>query len=667
MDDHEVFGLPADLRARAKEAFGSRMPQSGKWVAKTYNTVLLLQEGILYLAGLAIAEYRGIAGAPDLEAEMGIASLGARPSLEKYSSVLRPCIEATGERSAMRPLLAAEFTKIHRLTALIELAETQPERIQEFLDVKAEELSQGEPPGFDDFLLLVSRFRNRGFAHSDWHRLDTARDFFLIASSVLGEVAEEFVTHPAVTCAWNTLRPATVTLVSREESGLSYSVRVIDDDCELEALQENGVSADPLSCPLARYRVLDRVLVREGAEGEQPAVIGDHRELRQGMRSLSPQIEHVVYAILADDDKGPGEALGALHRFAEIARRDQQLRKEWMLPSLVDDIVVSALQHFKFNGENDDEGIPKRAFSLLEFTSKDLPRRILRDADRFEGVAVRYPKERQKVGKGSTIKEAMQGSLEERRRNIRNMGFRKDEDSFQMLTQLTLLGERRALRIEALLALGKRKDPRSTDVLIEAAREHRRDPKIASCALIALASVSDGESVEFLVKFVTSEASYACTDAAAWALAARASEDPAVVSEHTRPLLELVKDRFGDPYTRGSVLYCLSWLDDPALANDFAWVIREEEDPFVVEDACAALAKLGDPGSVGTLKTVIEGDAGAYKDLCVKREAIRSLGVLGGEEARTVLEAYECPSGVTFVERVLDEALARCERELMPR
>jgi HEAT repeats len=651
MNTGEISQLPKALRTRAGAAFAAGSTP----LNTTYNTLLLLQEATLYLAGLAVAEYRAFDGIPNLEAEMAIASFEARATLDAYSKVLLQCVAATGSSSKIRPLLTAEFPTARNLGALIDIAAGYQREIRAKVEERINELQADhvKAPNLVQYLKLLGDFRNRAFAHTDWHGLDGAEDFFPVAAPILREVAEEFLTLPAVTAAWCSLRPASVTEVLSEGRVL---VRILDNEDEMEVGYSNTTRAGAVGMPLHKGVVIDTA-------GASPTIVGWYRQFGQDRQTVHPEVEATVSAILTRD--GPVKALDALYRFFDRAKDNGKLRKEWLKPSLVDDVVISALQHFKFNGDTVDESIPRRVYSMLEFTSENLPRRIIRDAGRYAMAAVRHPSRPQgRVQGDRVIQQAGKGTVKGRRQAVVKLGYRSDEDSMKTLARLAETDEWREVRGQALLSIGARKDPTSTELLMEAASKHRSDPEIACCALIGLASIADVSSVKFLVGYLSSDAPYTCTDAAAWALAAVAQENPDSVQAWKDELLRLAQGGNEDPYTRGTLLYCLSKLQDATLVEDIASLVCREEDPFVVEDACAALATFGGQRSVDALIAVLEATEGALSDLCVKREAVRALGVTGGVDAAAALRAFIPPAECRFVERVLNEAVARCEAGL---
>ncbi len=654
MNPQEIESLPSPLQRRANEAFRKKSQP----LVTTYNTLLLLQEATLYLAGLAVAEYRGLAEQPDLKAEMAIASFNARITFESYSKVLLRCIESTGRNSKMHALLEAKFPTAPQLSVLIKAAESRARDIGEnvALEIEAARNMPGTAPSFGKYLQLLADFRNRGFAHADWHGLDGATDFFLTAAPVLRDVAHEFLKHSAVMDALSSLRPATVSEVIESGVHVEYTLHIVDDSTQIDVCHKSNGSGGSGSS--SSYKTSQRVLVRYD---DSPEILGLYREFRHGIEMLNPRVEETIDAILRDE--GPGEALKALFGFAEQARNNKKLCRKWLKPGLVDDVVISALQHFKFNGNNDDEEIPQHVFSLLEFTSDKLPRRIIRDAERFEAFAIRYPTGPQNSVRGDLIQQARSGPIEQRQDAVIRLAFRDDNDSLQALSEIVSNDERRRVRKQALLSIGKRGDPRSADLLMSVADKHRGDPEIACCALIGLASINRISAVDYLAKYVLGSASYACTDSAAWGLAALASKQPEGVGKWQDELRKYARKRDNDPYTRGTVLYCLSKLGDPDLADEFVVLICAEEDAFVVEDACAALAASGDERSMDVLAGVLDATEGALADLCVKREAIRALGAIGGGRAEEALMGFTPPSDCRFIERVRDEALLNCRAD----
>jgi hypothetical protein len=649
----EQEALPLPLRNRAKAAFAK-----ADSVGKTYHGLLLQQETALYLAALALAEYRGLGGPPTIEAEMAIASLERRATFSAYTTVLIECIKSTNGQSLMKDLPDAPFVDARKLAVLMKEAATHRRTLGGRLWEAIQSVSS-EPISFEKYLRSLGDFRNKAFAHTDWHGLDDADDFFDEAFPILLKVASELLCHPVVKHAFQSLQPATVTNVHDYECPPRYEVRLDDDRGTFEIEH----SPAQWAADHAPFHTNERVLVRV-VDDTEPEIVGSYWRLGDGMAPLKPAVEATIGAILAD--AGPAEALAALRGFADQVGKDDPNRKEWIAEELVDDIVICALEEFKFNGDNKDHAIPRNLLPLLEYTSDQLPARIVADVERFESVSVRYPATRPTQPVEELLARSRSGSVASRTQAAADMGSNKDHKILEELITMAKRGERRAVRKQALLSIAAREGVGLTTKHVEelmriVTYENRSDPEMACCALIGLAAVDGRIAVDFLVEFAQSDAAYACTETASWALASLAQRRPRLVQERSGALLELAADEHGDPYTRGTVIYCLGKLTEAGLAAEIAALLHPEEHPFVLEDACAALGALGDPCGVEPLLAVLASESvdGAFSDLCVKRAAIRSLGTLSGPRAQEALARYEAPPGCRFVERALAEARHR--------
>ena len=650
--------IPTPLRARAKVVV-----DSNNSLEITYHALVLLQQAILYLASLAFAEYRGLAEKPDLEAELELASYVARsPTFSNYRTLLRRCVAATGKASKLYPLYNVTVPASRKLNVLRDVSSKRLRRVGKEYHERIQNLDS-PPPKFEAYLEILSNFRNQAFAHTDWHALDGAEDFFTEAAPVLKQVANEFLTCPEVTDAWTNLCLAKVHDIKYNKGQPDeYVVMTNDKDARAVVRVDRSGARKPFVSSQAISQGDEVLLV----QGDPDELVHSYWDLADGGRP-EPEIESIVNERLLTGH--PDEALAALRSFAGIAQRNKQhnkrLLRQWLPTPLVDDVVISALQHFKLNGDTIDKNIPLNARILLELVTTELPERIVRVADRFAEVTVRHPSAppqgRRRVdtlARGSSHTSRLEAAIK--------LGFQDDENARERLEDMARNDLSRKVRMQALLSLGhgpgRIASAEVSPVLMGFANQHRDDPETACCALIALGALRDLSCVDFIAEYVLSDAPFACLDAAAWGLAALADEEPTSIDPWNVKLYEFATDSDNDPYTRGTVLYCLSKLGDLNLAYKIAALIIEGEDPFVIEDACAALASIGDPRSVETLAGVLNAVDGALGDLCVKREAIRSLGVIGSEQAAAALEAYTPPDGLRFIERVLTEALSNCIR-----
>lgn len=621
--------------------------------AELHHTLWVIQRATLYLASFAVAEYRGTAKRPRHKAEMAIATYFAPrgQSYANYTRMLIQCVRSL-DRSVLHPLLEAIFVSALELASLngvltpadpadraaYRMIGPQIENEKRRIDAERRRKPVGSSFRFEELLEQIGKFRN-GYAHTEVHGIDAAEDFVGHATPILSSVAGELLAHEAVTGLWERLEPAR--LLSVDAKGPQFNYR-------LASFQGPNVRVT-LPTDLTRTFCEGRVpwkckprgvLLVEHTNGEV-RIVGPYNDLTPDDDPISPEIEASTRAVLQYD--GLTSALDVIEQFRRAAKGKVDGH---LPPELVDEVVVAALQEFKLTTHYYDEDIPGRVVNLLDYASPNLPTRIKRDAERFAAVTVRPPRASPRAEEGDPMDRAIGGSAKRRCEAVIELGELSDPDSLALLEALALTADRRKVRKHALLALGLRGNATSLPLLQDVAQGHRSDPELASCALIGIAGIKDVGSVAFLCEYVLSDdAPYRCTDAAAWALVLIAQGHPESVLPWRERLIGLTQNRDADHYTRGTIVCCLGKLGDKVTGAAIAGLINEDEDPFVIEDACAALGEIADADRVDALVKVLETGHGVLSDMAVQGAARIALGKIGCERSRSALAEHDGRDG----------------------
>lgn len=175
-------------------------------------------------------------------------------------------------------------------------------------------------------------------------------------------------------------------------------------------------------------------------------------------------------------------------------------------------------------------------------------------------------------------------------------------------------------------------------------------PIVRATATKAILSLGEDESVAALLpllddkdEFVRREAAYALGLTHSRKATARLSE-------------RLLNDK--EDSVRGAAAIALGEIADEAAVVDLVGVLSKEKNPFVLRAVAAALGRIRSRAATGALVSVLNNEK---LDNDVRREAARSLGMIGDPSAESALRAATTAAD-PYLSRIAFESLKKLSR-----
>ncbi len=631
--------LPAPLRRRYL-----RLSDAKNLDRRHDEALHLLQDSVLWLASLAFADYRARAPMPSLEVETRLMRWRqGTPWLSDYGELLYEALNATPEprllpRTTLRSLRFQEAARLKAILPALELAAASRAALAR---PAVERALSGriQPLPFREMLNTLIDFRNKAYAHIDRTQLDHADDYLRVVTPILVSTAEEFLQTALIADVLRDLRPGRIVSVETWPSGDEAELEVRVDDRDDESLRLT------VSCSNDRWSEDEYVLLSR-ASGSYEVVERYFNLIAD--RSAPPPLANELVEDAVEHSRYH-DALTALEAFLLKTNCPAEVD-----PRVIDDVVVMVLEQYKGTADTRDYVLLQRAARLLDHLSGALPPRITKDIEYFVSVTVERPPADAKLRGDDTdlIAQLNARSLAERCAAISALGLRQSAKARIHLERIASADDRRAARKAAVYALSAIGDPASWEVVRSVAAEDRHDPELAAHAFNALGGFATTDNARFLLWYISEGPVFPCTCSAASAVARLAAEAPAAVRDETGLLLDLI--RHGpDPYTRGCLVFALSALGDDAVLEQLQEELTNEASPFVAEDLCFALGRIGGDDAVPILAEVLTGGTPARDDPVVQRQAILALQRIGSDMAHQALADHHRPSEFIFVERAL--------------
>lgn len=630
--------LPSQLRWRC-----TRLRDASNADRRHDEALHLLQDTVLALAGLAFADYRSRANMPSLKVEVRLMRWRqGTPWLTDYAQLLYDALNATPEPRLLPrgELKAVHFQEAARLKAILPALELAAASRAAFARPAVEDALEKRPRpiSFKETLDTLVEFRNKAYAHIDRTQLDHVDDYLELVTPILIATAAEFLrTDPVATVLRNLRTARVISVDSWSPSVTKLEVRIGGRDGELRRL----IAPEPA----AEWESGQSVVLPRAAD--EDAAVRRYFDLTAAEDPPPPIADELVED--AVEHGRLSDALTALEAFLVETRFPADLD-----PRVVDDVIVMVLEQYKATADTRDYVLLQRAARLLDHQSGRLPPRITKDIEYFVSVTVERPPDGAglRMDEQALIAQLDAKTLSARCAAIATLGLERSAGARVRLEEIASSDDRRAARKAAIYALSAIGDAASWTVVRAVASEDRHDPELAAHAFNALGGFATSDNARFLLSYISEGPVFPCTCSAAAAVARLAEEAPETVRAEASLLLDLIRNG-PDPYTRGCLVFALSALGDKAMALELQSKLSTELNPFVAEDLCFALGRIGDEKAVPVLAELLEGGTPARDDPVVQRQAILALGRIGSAETERVLSEYRPAPDFLFLTRAL--------------
>jgi HEAT repeat protein len=590
-----------------------------------HESLGLIYDTTIYLASIALSEYRSQPDRPVLEVERLLAR--RHPNLTEHIRLFRTATKHTdGTLCSLREASEMQFESAPKLDAAMKAAQYAREAEGSVMGKLFERERDKVPAQYDldRFFRVIQDVRNRGHGHQEESGFDMLDDFYRIVSPLLRDAALELLEHSDVKRVLSGWYSAMV--ANEPRAGDTYlDVRPFGNNVPTTSVAVREQTAEHGA----------KVLVHDRPDGG-PELRGRFLALNEDPRPAPLVDEALTVAIEA----------ARYTDAVEATAKDFLNRDVAPSPEVVDDLLVMVLEDFKLTtAPLDVDVLVGRLDHLLDRHSDQLPSRVIGDIDYFASLSAHargYP--HRKGSPSQLVQLAWHGTREERGAAIATLGSLGDPAHSRELARIVKEEPRSELRKHALLAIGRIGAEDAFGFLCETAEDHRYHPGVASFALRALSGQPTADAVAFLTGYLGCEAPYACLNAAAWSLATIFTTTSQLAAPAVERLLSHIRT-LADPYTRGCLMYALALAGAPGVARQIVATVWPEgfdaADPYVLEDACLAVGLLRDPEAVPFLTACAQPD---QPDPVVRRQSIVALGRLDTPAADEVLKKLPAAS-----------------------
>ena len=203
-------------------------------------------------------------------------------------------------------------------------------------------------------------------------------------------------------------------------------------------------------------------------------------------------------------------------------------------------------------------------------------------------------------------------------------------------------------RRDALMKLGAMHRPAASRAALAALKDP--SPIVRATATKAVLSIGEEESVAALIPLLTDKDEFVRREAAYALGLTHSQKATAALSER------LLNDK--EDSVQGAAAIALGEIADEAAVVDLVGVLFKEKNPFVLRAVAVALGRIRSRAGTAALVSILNNEK---LDNDVRREAARSLGLIGDPSAESALRAATTATD-PYLSRIAFESLKKLSR-----